>query len=114
MEIEVAADSGAWEHVAADTDAPTYKIEESAGSRAGQQFVGAGGHKMANRGQMRLDMRANSNRKGRGIRTTFQVARVTRPLISVPKICNACMSMRFTSTMAVIEDANGKEVFRFF
>ena len=26
MEIEVAADSGASEHVAADTDAPTYKI----------------------------------------------------------------------------------------
>ena len=46
MEIEVAADSGASEHVAADTDAPTYKVEESAGSRAGQHFVGAGGHKM--------------------------------------------------------------------
>ena len=113
VEIEVAADSGASEHVAADTDAPTYQVEESAGSRSGQHFVGAGGHRMANRGQMKLNMRADNGRKGRDVRTTFQVARVTRPLMSVSKICDAGMSMRFTSTMAVIEDSKGKEVCRF-
>ena len=79
VEIEVAADSGASEHVAADTDAPMYKVEESAGSRSGQHFVGAGGHRMANRGQMKLSMRADTGRNGRDVRTTFQVARVTRP-----------------------------------
>lgn len=113
VEIEIAADSGASEHVAADTDAPTYKVEESAGSRSGQHFVGAGGHRMANRGQMKLDMRADNGRKGRDVRTTFQVARVTRPLMSVSKICDAGMTMRFTSAMAVIEDNKGKEVCRF-
>ena len=113
VEIEVAADSGASEHVAADTDAPTYQVEESAGSRSGQHFIGAGGHRMANRGQMKLSMRADNGRKGRDVRTTFQVARVTRPLMSVSKICDAGMSMRFTSTMAVIEDNKGKEVCRF-
>ena len=86
VEIEVAADSEASEHVAADTDAPTYQVEESAGSRSGQHFVGAGGHRMANRGQMKLNMRADNGRKGRDVRTTFQVARVTRPLMSVSKI----------------------------
>ena len=113
VEIEIAADSGASEHVAADTDAPTYKVEESVGSRSGQHFIGAGGHRMANRGQMKLSMRADNGRKGRDVKTTFQVARVTRPLMSVSKICDAGMSMRFTSTMAVIEDDKGKEVCRF-
>ena len=113
VEIEIAADSGASEHVAADTDAPAYKVEESAGSRSGQHFIGAGGHRMANRGQMKLSMRADNGRKGRDVKTTFQVARVTRPLMSVSKICDAGMSMRFTSTMAVIEDDKGKEVCRF-
>ena len=65
---------------------------------------------MANRGQMRFNMRANNGRQGLDVRTTFQVARVTRPLMSVSKICDACMSMKFISTMAVIEDANGEEI----
>ena len=112
-EVEAAADSGAGEHVLADTDAPMHKIEESPGSRAGQNFVGAGGHKMRNQGQVKLSMRADNGRSGRDIRTTFQVARVTRPLMSVSKICEAGMTMKFTAKMAIVEDANGKEVCRF-
>ena len=68
---------------------------------------------MANRGQMRLNLRADNGRKGRDVKTTFQVARETRPLMSVSKICDAGMTMRFTSAMAVIEDDKGKEVCRF-
>ena len=83
VEIEVAADSGASEHVAADTDARAYKIEESPRSRAGQNFIGAGGHKMGNKGQLRLNLKADKWRKGGDIKTTFQVAKVTRPLINV-------------------------------
>ena len=94
-------------------DAPTYPMEESPGSKLNQHFVGAGGHRMRNEGQVRLNMRAANGRKGRDIRTTFQVAKVTRPLMSVSKICDAGMSMRFTATMAVIEDAQGEEVCRF-
>ena len=33
--------------------------------------------------------------------------------MSVSKVCDAGMTMRFTATMAVIEDAQGKEVCRF-
>ena len=113
-EVEAAADSGAADHVLAATDAPMYQMEESPGSKIGQNFVGAGGHKMANRGQVRLNLRAQNGKKGRDIMIVFQVAKVTRPLMSVSNICDAGMSMRFTSTMAVIEDANGKEVCRFF
>ena len=44
---------------------------------------------------------------------TFQVAKVTRPLLSVSKICDAGYVVRFTSDMAVVEDEKGKEVCRF-
>ena len=111
--VEAAADSGAGEHVLNEEDAPMYAIEESAGSRAGQNFLTAGGHRMPNKGQVRLAMRADNGRKGRDIRTTFQVAKVTRPLMSVSKICDAGMSMRFTAAMAIVEDQAGKEVMRF-
>ena len=112
-DVEVAADSGAGEHVLGEGDAPMYKIEESPGSRNNQHFIGAGGHRMNNQGQVRLMMRAANGKKGRDVRTTFQVAKVTRPLMSVSKICDAGMTMRFTATMAVIEDQKGKEVCRF-
>ena len=58
-------------------------------------------------------MRAATGKKGRGVRTTFQVARVTRPLMSVSKFRDAGMTMRFTATMVLIEDAKGEEVCRF-
>ena len=111
--VEVAADSGAGEHVMGEEDAPTYAIEDSPGSTAGQNFIGAGGHRMANKGQVKLSMRADNGKKGRDVKTTFQVAKVTRPLMSVSKICDAGMSMKFTAAMAIVEDKAGKEVMRF-
>ena len=113
--IEVAGDSSAGEggHELAVGDAPTYAMEDSPGSKINQHFTGTGGHRMNNEGQVRLMLRAANGKKGRDIRTTFQVARVTRPLMSVSKICDAGMTMKFTATMAVIEDAQGKEVCRF-
>ena len=91
--VEAAADSGAGEHVVAESDASAYAIEESPGSKLGQHFIGAGGHRMPNKGQVRLSMRVDNGKKGRDVKTTFQVAKVTRPLMSVSKICDAGMSM---------------------
>ena len=68
---------------------------------------------MPNKGQMKLALRAESGRRGRDVRTTFQVARVARPLMSVSKVCGAGMTMKFDSKMAVILYANGKGVCRF-
>ena len=68
---------------------------------------------MPNEGQVRLNMRAENDKKGRDVKTTFQVAKVTRPLMSVSKICDTGMSMRFTAAMAIVEDPAGKEVMRF-
>ena len=109
----MALDSGAGEHVADETSAPAYAVEESEGSKVGQNFVTAGGGRLRNRGQLKLNLRADNGRKGRDVRLTFQVANVTRPLLSVSKICDAGFVVKFTSEMAIVEDKKGKEVCRF-
>ena len=112
--LEVAIDSGAGDHVAnGEEAAAAYTIEESPGSLIGQHFTGAGGHRMKNMGQLRLHLRADNGKKGRDIKTTFQVAKVTRPLMSVSKICDAGLWIKFTQNLAIIMDQNDKEVCRF-
>ena len=110
--IEIALDSGAGDHVAAALDAPGYTVEASAGSRRGQNFVGAGGHRMANKGQVTLHLMA-PNGVGDGeekISTVFQVADVTRPLWSVSKVCDAGYDVRFSKKQATILDEHGQPV----
>ena len=111
--FEAAPDSGAGEHVASPGSAPGYRLEESWGSRVCQNFVGAGGHKMKNKGQMKLLLKAEDGKKGKEIRTTVQCADVTRPLLSVSKICGAGMTVTFDSERAIVKDKDGKEVCRF-
>ena len=111
--IEVALDSGAGDHVAAPKEAPAYTMEESPGSLAGQHFTGAGGHRMKNQGQIRLRLRADNGKKGRDIMTTFQMAQVTRPLMSVSKVCDSGLWVKIDKDMATIMDTNNKEVCRF-
>ena len=68
---------------------------------------------MKNKGQMRLLLRADDGKKGKDIRTTIQCADVTRPLLSVSKICDAGMTVTFDAERAIVKDKNGKEVCRF-
>ena len=88
----------------------TYSDDESARSRAEQHFLGAGGHRMPDRGQLRLDLTADNWRRGRDIKATFQVAKVTRPLMSVSKICDAGFSVKFAKDLVIILDAQDREV----
>ena len=68
---------------------------------------------MPNQGQVKLALRADNGRRGKDIRTVFQVADVTRPLLSVSKICDNGMKDTFDDNLAVIYNRNGKEVCRF-
>ncbi len=56
--VAVAADSGAGDNVASQADAPGYAVKGSASSRRGGNFVGAGGHRMKNKGETLLHMEA--------------------------------------------------------
>ncbi len=108
--VEVAADSGAGEHVASRSAAAAYKVEPSPGSRAGQHFISAGKEKIPNEGQMILNLKDD---KGKKIRSTFQVANVTRPLWSVGRICDEGFEVKLKKTYAVVLTSTGKEVCRF-
>ena len=111
--FEVALDSGAGDHVSSGAEAPAFAVEESPGSRARQHFLGAGGHRMPNQGQMKLDLRAENGKRGRDLKVIFQVAKVTRPLMSVSKICDAGLAVKFTKDLALVIDAKDNEVCRF-
>ena len=113
--IEIALDSGAGEHVANRKVAADYDVEESAGSRAGQHFIAAGGARIPNEGQFTLEMRSGGleKKKGRDIKSTFQVAKVTRPLWSVGRICDEGFEVKFTNTEAYVMTKEGKEVCKF-
>jgi hypothetical protein len=115
QKIEIALDSGAGEHVASRSAAAGYPVVESAGSRAGQHFVAAGGARIPNEGQFTLALRSGDleKKKGKDIKSTFQVAKVTRPLWSVGRICDEGFEVKFTSNEAYVLIKEGKEVCKF-
>ena len=84
--IEVTLDSGACDHILDLTDAPGYAqfLAESPGSRRDQMYVVGNGAEVPNEGQVTLNLAADG---GSLIKSVFQVAEITRPLMSVSKIC---------------------------
>ena len=84
LEIEFTLDTGASVHAMDQIDLPGFIIEESAGSRAGQKFQAAGGKLIDNEGQVKLAMMAPGH--DREITCMVQIAKVTRPLLSVTKM----------------------------
>ena len=88
-DIDITVDSGCCNHALNAEDAPGYLVSECPGSRRGQNLNVGNGERLPNEGQVRLRMEAAS---GEGhvtpVQSTFQVAEVSRPLMSVPKICD--------------------------
>ena len=113
--IEVALDSGAGKHVAGRSIAPRYAVEESAGSRAGQHFVAAGGTRIPNEGQFTLQLRTGGRerKEDTDIASIFQVAKVMRPLWSVGRICDVGFEVKFTKDKATVGDLSCNTVCEF-
>ena len=109
IEFEVALDSGAVVHVCSMEDCPGYRVGESPGSRRGQEFLMGDGGTIPNLGQSQL----NLSDDGKDIQSVFQNAAVTRPLMSVGKICDEGHSVTFSSLMAVVHSKDGQELCRF-
>ncbi len=108
--IEICLDSGAGDHVLSRLDIPGFTVEESPGSKAGRHFTAAGGKGLRNEGQALLHLMGNGDA---GLRSTFQVAEVTRPRWSVGKICDQGYEARFTKKKAAILNEDGKETLSF-
>ena len=103
VEFDVALDSGSQEHVCDEVDCPGYMLEDSPGSSRGQCFIVGDGGRLANRGQMRLNMQP-LNDSNQPLQSIFQIAKVTRPLMSVGKTCDNGMEILFTEERAVVRD----------
>ena len=62
-------------------------------------------------GQSQLNL--SDTTVGRDIQSVFQIAAVTRPLMSVGRICDEGHSIPFDAVMAVVHAKDGSEVCRF-
>ena len=108
--FHVVLDSGAADHVVNVSATPGHQIEESPGSRAGACFVAANGERIPNRGQVNLRLRSGRT----PIKSTFQVSRISKPLWSVGKLCDAGFKVNFDKSEAIIiQSSTGKEVGKF-
>ena len=70
--------------------------------------MGNGG-KVPNDGQCVL----NLEQGGQPIQSTFQVAAITRPLMSVGRVCDQGLRCNFDDKQALVVDGKGKTVCRF-
>ena len=84
QQIEVVLDSGAADSVCPKDMCPQFGVEDSEASKAGVYYTSANGGKLYNLGQTHVPICLDN-----GARTlaTFQVADVSRPLMSVSKVC---------------------------
>ena len=73
-------------------------------------MMGDGGE-IPNLGETQLNL--SDGEVGRGIQSVFQIAAVTRPLMSVGVICDQGHDVTFNKVMAVVRGADGSEICRF-
>ena len=84
IKVDSVMDSGASNPVAPPTMAPNCTIRPSEGSRRGQKFTSASKHKLKNLGEQHLEA---CTEEGIETEVLFQIADVSRPLVSVSQIC---------------------------
>ena len=70
------------------------------------------GERVANRGQIKLRMKS-TDEHGLLMSSVFQVADITRPLMSVSRLCDQDMVCIFEKTHARVVDSDGNVVARF-
>ena len=110
VDIEVALDSGCCDHVM-DTEqcAPGYEVFESEGSKRGAGFLVGNGARIPNEGEVHLNLHVpGANGEVNHIGSTFQASPVTRPLMSVSKICKNGFKCTFDDKEAQVTDKAGK------
>ena len=110
VEFEVALDSGSQDHVCDESDTPGYVLDPSEGSQRGACFVVGNGGRLPNQGQKLLNLESEVGEGAVPLQSCFQIARVTRPLMSVGKICDGGMKVEFTEKTATIKSPDGKTV----
>jgi hypothetical protein len=114
LEIECCLDTGSSVHAINRLEIPGCEIKESPGSRAGQQFQAAGGSLIDNEGQALLALLLPDADTKAPVTINMQVAKVTRPLISVPELTEGDkLRVVCKEREALVETPTGELVARF-
>ena len=92
-------DSGAAESVCPRTMAPQFAIQDSAASKSGVYYTSANGGKIMNLGEQHVPVCLSNG--ARSI-CTFQIAEVSRPLMSVSRLCEMGNRVLFGANGGVI------------
>ena len=105
--VKVIMDSGAAESVCPRSMAPQFIVHDSIARRAGVYYTSANGGKIMNLGEQHVPVCLSN-----GARTiaTFQVADVSRPLMSVSKLCEMGSRVIFGADGGVILNLRSGEV----
>ena len=108
LDVEMVLDSGCCAHIMdANYDAPGYALKESEGSRQGRGFIVGNGERIPNEGEVRLNLEApNGCGSLQPLQSTFQSAKVTRPLMSVSQICDHGFTCVFDKERATVMDSD--------
>ena len=95
-------------------DAPGYAVQDSPGSRRGQNFIVGNGERVPNEGQIFVNFTADlGGGETTDLRSVFQVADMIRPLMSVSQICDQGFKCVFTEAHALVMNAEGKTMCKF-
>ena len=113
--IEVCLDSGCCDHVMHIDDAPGYHafMVDSPGNKRQQKYIVGNGERVPNQGQVFLNMDSVADGSTQKVQSCFQIAAVTRPLMSVGRICDQGLVCQFDEREAFIMDKGGKKLVRF-
>ena len=114
-EIEICLDSGCCEHVTDLVVAPGYItfLTESPGSRRQQKFTVGNGERAPNEGQPLLIMESSTSSGLMKVLSCFQVAEVTRQLLSVSRVCNQGLTCTSNENEALVLDKTGNTLVTF-
>jgi hypothetical protein len=110
VDVEVALDSGCCDHVMdTEVSAPGYEVFESEGSRRGAGFLVGNGARIPNEGEVHLNFQVpGADGDVNSVGSTFQASPVSRPLMSVSRICKNGFKCTFDDQEAQIIDKDGK------
>ncbi len=101
VKYEATIDSGAADTVTPKRSFPGVRTEPSEGSRRGMKFITAGGQRVDNEGQKRINF---ITKDGRNRSLKSQVANINKTLIAVGKVCDAGHKVHFTKHGGWIEN----------
>ena len=113
LEIEITLDSGCVDHVVDAAEAPGYCLFASPGSKRKQNFIVGNGAFVPNEGQIHLNMTADVGGIEQSLNSTFQVAKISRPLMSVSRICDQGLKCMFTDQTAQVLDKENNVICEF-